>query len=360
MEKREFLKLTSVAGAGLVLAPSLIVSCSVDPKTSKKKYWVWTNVDKEATDDELREKFGQLKSHGITGLLIGGDDERNYTIARELGLETHIWWWTMNRRDEFIMENHPEWYAINRLGESCHDKPPYVDYYRWLCPSKAAVQEYLKEQAIELAKKPYIDGVHLDYVRYCDVILPEALWPKYGLVQDHEMPEFDYCYCDTCRDKFKAKGGEDPLEMEDPPSNQQWLEYRYDSITQVVNMLSAAVHGTGKKISAAVFPTPTIAKKLVRQDWVKWNLDMIFPMVYQGFYNEPVEWVGKAVAEGVTALDGKFPLYAGLYMPDLPNPEDLANAVKFSGESGAEGSSIFAGVSDEHWSAFEKAIALQK
>ena len=174
------------------------------------------------------------------------------------------------------------------------------------------------------------------------------------------MPEYDYCYCDTCRDKFKEKGGQDPLEMTDPPSNEDWLRYRYDSITNVVNLLADAVHETGKQISAAVFPTPTIAKKLVRQDWVKWDLDMVFPMVYQGFYNEPVEWVGKAVDEGVTALKGKFPLYAGLYMPDLPTPEDLSNAVKVSDRRGAEGASIFADVSDEHWAAFEKAIALQK
>ena len=360
MEKRKFLKLASAAGVGLVLAPELLVSCSLDSKNSKKKYWVWTNVDKDATDDELHAKFSALKSHGITGLLLGGDDERNYTIARELGLETHIWWWTMNRRDQEIMENHSDWYAINRLGNSCHDNPPYVDYYRWLCPSKIEVQEYLRSQVIELAKKPYIDGVHLDYVRYCDVILPEALWEKYGLVQDHEMPEYDYCYCDTCRDKFKEKGGQDPLEMVDPPSDQDWLNYRYDSITNVVNLLADAVHGAGKKISAAVFPTPAIAKKLVRQDWVRWNLDMIFPMVYQGFYNESVEWIGKAVEQGVNALDGKVPLYTGLYMPDLSNPKDLSNAVAFSNMNGAEGASLFASVSDAHWIKFEKVIALQK
>ena len=105
MEKRKFLKLASAVGVGMLLAPEFLISCSLDPKNSKKKYWVWTNVDKDATDDELRAKFSALKSHGITGLLIGGDDERNYMLARELGLETHIWWWTMNRRDQEIMEN---------------------------------------------------------------------------------------------------------------------------------------------------------------------------------------------------------------------------------------------------------------
>lgn len=360
MEKREFLKLSSLAASGIVLAPGLLAGCTSATSGPDQKFWVWTNVDTEATDAELREKFSALKAHGITGLLIGGDDERNYIIARELGFETHIWWWTMNRRDQFIMENHPDWYAINRLGESCHDKPPYVDYYRWLCPSKKEVQEYLREQAAELASKPYIDGVHLDYVRYCDVILPEALWEKYGLVQDHEMPEFDYCYCETCRAKFQESGGADPLVMSDPTQDEEWRQYRWDSITHVVNQLAEAVRQEGKQISAAVFPTPKIARKLVRQDWVNWNLDMIFPMVYQGFYNEPVEWVGEAVAQGTRALGGETPLYAGLYLPDLPEPEDLHKAVQLSLANSAAGTSLFANVSDEHWARFEEAIALRK
>ena len=40
-----------------------------------------------------------------------------------------------------------------------------------------------------------VDGVHLDYVRHCDVILPRGLWERYDLVQDIEHPEFDFCYC---------------------------------------------------------------------------------------------------------------------------------------------------------------------
>lgn len=37
----------------------------------------------------------------------------------------------MNRRE--LLDKHPDWYAVNRKGESCHDKPAYVDYYRFLC-----------------------------------------------------------------------------------------------------------------------------------------------------------------------------------------------------------------------------------
>jgi hypothetical protein len=34
----------------------------------------------------------------------------------------------------------------------------------------------------------------LDYVRYPDVILGADLQPKYNIVQDTELPEYDYGY----------------------------------------------------------------------------------------------------------------------------------------------------------------------
>ncbi len=63
-----------------------------------------------------------------------------------------------------------------------------------------------------------LGSYHLDYIRYPDVILPVALWPKYNLVQDKEYPEFDFCYCDVCRDEFKNASGVDPKAIADPPS----------------------------------------------------------------------------------------------------------------------------------------------
>ena len=54
----------------------------------------------------------------------------------------------------------------------------------------------------------------------------------------------------------------------------------------------------------------------------------------------------------VEALDGKMPLYAGLYLPDLQKPESLRVAIEDSLASGAAGVSLFGDVSEEHWEAF--------
>ena len=48
----------------------------------------------------------------------------------------------MNRRE--LLDKHPDWYAVNRKGESCHDKPAYVDYYRFLCPNHQSWRTILR------------------------------------------------------------------------------------------------------------------------------------------------------------------------------------------------------------------------
>jgi hypothetical protein len=80
-------------------------------------------------------------------------------------------------------------------------------------------------------------------------------------------------------------------------------------------------------------------------------------MVYQGFYEEDVEWVGTATREGVAALQGRIPLYSGLYLPDL-GPAELARATELALANGAQGVSLFEGhmPTPEHWDAFEEVV----
>jgi len=64
-------------------------------------------------------------------------------------------------------------------------------------------------------------------------------------------------------------------------------------------------------------------------------------MIYHGFYKEPVQWIGTAVEEGVTSINGKYPLYAGLYLPDFKNLMELEEAIQLSKLNGAAGVSLF-------------------
>ena len=200
-----------------------------------------------------------LKRRGSLLSFFEADSEKHFRAAKAAGLEAHRWMWTFNRAE--LVTSNPDWYSKNRKGESCADHPPYVNYYRWLCPSRPEVQKYLEQQVTDILNKDYIDGIHLDYVRYCDVILPVNLWDHYNLVQTVEMPEYDFCYCEVCRSHFKEQYGVDVTAIQYPDASLSWRLFRYGNITRVVNSLADIAHGKNKKITAAVFPTPEVARR---------------------------------------------------------------------------------------------------
>ena len=139
VDRREFLKTTAQAGLGLGLLGRREHTLTSErrPKNvnNKRKYWIWSGLDRNATTKELKQKYKKLKGHGLDGLFIsGGLDDREFEIIKECGLEVHTWMWTTNRGDQWIRDNHPDWYMVSRSGKSCFDEPPYVGYYRWVSP----------------------------------------------------------------------------------------------------------------------------------------------------------------------------------------------------------------------------------
>ncbi|MCW3462609.1 family 10 glycosylhydrolase [Chitinophaga nivalis] len=352
MDKRHFIKSLGIGGLALAnpLQP-LKAAASPAPSDSRKpkaQHRVWINPDHADTAATLQQRYAAYRKAGITDIFFEDDSPLHFKTAKANGIKAHRWMWTMNRGEKDLLASHPEWYAKNRKGESCANHPPYVDYYRWLCPSKPEVVKYLEQQVEKHLSLDYVDGIHLDYVRFCDVILPVNLWSQYGIDQSKELPEYDFCYCEQCRSAYKAKNGIDPLEIEHPDQSPSWRKFRYDRITNVVNHLAAVARQHKKPISAAVFPTPEIAKRIVRQDWTNWPLNAVCPMIYHGFYRENISWIGDAVAEGVKALHGAFPLYAGLFLPDFKgNYTDLGTAVKLALQNGAAGVSIFGDVNPD-------------
>jgi uncharacterized lipoprotein YddW (UPF0748 family) len=274
MNKREFLKAGLLVGlASQIPLNSEASAIAENKKRKKNKNWVWTNPNQKDTDDDLKTRYTSYKAAGITGIFFEADSERHFRAAKAQGLEAHRWIWTFNRAE--LVSIHPEWYSKNRNGDSCVDKPPYVKYYRWLCPSREEVQQYLEQQVKDILDKDYVDGIHLDYVRYCDVVLPVNLWAKYNIEQTKELPEYDYCYCEVSQAKFKEQYGTDLSSIQYPEASLSWRLFRYNNISRVVNSISAIAHQHKKVITAAVFPTPEVARRNVRQDWTNWKLDGI-------------------------------------------------------------------------------------
>lgn len=345
MNRRAFIGKVSQGALGLTAASLALGerTAAEAASTPQVKNWMWTDGRERSAPEDQTKRFKECRKAGINAVLFSSFNAEVLARAKEEGLETHAWTWALCRGDKELLQKHPDWYDVNRRGDSASDKPAYVNYYHFLCPSREEVRDYLAKIVSDLGDNANLDGIHLDYIRYPDVILPVALWKKYNLVQNEELPQFDYCYCEVCRNAFKKQTGEDPLKLENPPAHAAWRQYRYDTVTKLVNYLVEVAHRKGKQITAAVFPTPSLAKKLVRQDWVNWKLDAVLPMVYHSFYNEQPEWIEKAVREGVTALPKDRPLYAGLYLPDLKG-DDFDRAVKFAMAGGAKGVSLFGGL----------------
>ncbi len=352
-KRRDFIKTGLMAG----MATPFLTGCSsvntpASPETSQnkrfeRKNWFWVNPNHKDNEKDLEVFYKKCREAGIHGVFFEADSEKHFRLAKSQGLEAHRWIWTTNRGEKSLLDSHPDWYAINRKGESCADKPPYVGYYRWLCPSREEVQQYIINDMCTQLDKDYIDGIHLDYVRFCDVVLPVNLWEKYHIVQTQELPEYDYCYCDVCKTKFKEWSGNDLDAIEYPEASLSWRQYRYNAITNLVNRIVKEANTRKKPITAAVFPTPEVARRNVRQDWINWNLDGVCPMIYHGFYKEKVAWIGDAVAEGIRGIDGRFPLYAGLFLPDFANNQEVEDGMRYALSNGASGISVFGKMTDE-------------
>jgi len=348
--RRRFLQNSAFGFASLVSLNSTAVIKSTTAR--KLKNWIWISPNLRLSDDDWKKRFEKLKKAGIDALLPeiykGGSAyfgsnrhpvkaeflERFIPLAKSFDLEVHTWMWTMPCLQKKIQENHPDWYNVNRLEESSLNKPAYVNYYKFLCPAKEKVHEFIQGTVEELCQFE-IDGIHLDYVRYPDVILPKGLWAKYDLVQDKEYPQFDYCYCETCRNKFNKQQGIDPLKIKEPSEHQAWLQFRYDQVTNLVNnKLVPTGHKNGKVMSAAVFPN----WKNVRQEWPVWKLDAVFPMLYNKYYFENADWIKNHCKKGNESLKYNSKLYSGL-MIDEPNI--LKENILKSFEGRAKGVSLF-------------------
>lgn len=334
-----------------ILILTVLFSCNKErnsssslPEKSEEKFVfaTWAHSGGVFDKEKWENKLAFYDSLGISEVLVGGNPEFLAELipqAAKRDIKIHAWMWTLNRPNDTIANKHPEWYAVNRAGKNSLEYRAYVDYYQWLSPFHPEAREYIKNNVRKLTKLKGLASIHLDYVRYVDVILGADLQPKYNLVQDREMPEYDYGYHPIARKKFKDIFGKDPQNFEHPELSTEWRQFRLNAITTLVNELVEIAHKNDHKITAAVFPFPEMSRQMVRQAWNDWNLDAAYPMLYNNFYRENINWIGFATEQGVNAVN--FPIYSGLYNPALKNPDDLEKAIRLAKEKGARGFSIF-------------------
>lgn len=358
---------------------------SLTPGIKAYGWYVWES-DK-VSEDSLFILFREWHSHGLRGVCVnnGFDYEkiaRCALIAHRAGLEYHAWAPTVIHGGK-----DSTWYTVNRWGKSAFvaKDRAYVEYYQTLDPHNPDVINFLIEAYLKMAAIPHVDYVQLDYIRYADAILAEGLWDKYDAQIHHqwrdkkgkvyEYPGADYCYCDACCADFSSKSGIDIRKVieqgGDPATIAEWAQFRCDVITKLVNSICDTLHAHGYKISADVFPGPEgYAEQMVRQQWRKWNVDMLFPMNYNDFYLKDARWVCEITKQECQGM--KKPIFSGLFIcPDWQNkadvtdpensgliPSELGTAIKGSIAAGAAGICLFTPdrMSEEHWKIFEQIV----
>jgi uncharacterized lipoprotein YddW (UPF0748 family) len=344
-----------------ILILLISISCTSKKKEVKKAstftFSSWANAGKEFKKEVWEKKLNYYDSLGISEILVGGNPEvlkQIIPLANEKNIKVHGWMWTLNRPGDTIANKHPEWYAVNRNGQNSLEYRAYVNYYQWLSPFHPEAREHIKNNAKKLMEVDGLASVHLDYVRYPDVILGADLQPKYNLVQETEMPEYDYDYHPIAREGFKKIFDKDPIDYKHPELSTEWRQFRLNAVTSLVNEIIDIAHAKNKKVTAAVFPFPEMSRQMVRQAWNDWNLDTAYPMLYQNFYRENINWIGFATKQGVSDVD--FPIISGLYAPALRDAKDLEKAILIAKKNGAKGISIFTadGLTKEQQAVFVK------
>lgn len=263
--------------------------------------------------------------------------------AKRNGLKVHAWVVALNKPNEELTAKNKGWFVVSREGESCVDNPPYVDGYKWLCPSNDEAKSYFMGTIQELMETYDLDGIHLDYIRLPDLFLPEGLRERYGLEREIDVyrGKFDFCYCEKCRYGFKKEFGVDPLKI--GFGSRKWYEWhawRAERITGIVKNVHRTVKSYDNTIetSAAVFATPGYAYRIVFQKWGEWPLDSFEPMIYHEYYGKNIRWIGEAVMEGVSC--GKT-VVAGVQFEFLRSRRDVEEAVNVAMEKGAGGVCFF-------------------
>jgi hypothetical protein len=344
-------------------APEALDNFKLKTDDERPRIWCWDTYNPEKDYNAILQK---MVAHGMTGLLLKADVEgyqKVAPIAEEKGVELHAWMWILNNPK--IAKDHPEWLSVNREGYSLAEKKAYVDYYKFLCPAIPEARAAIYEQVGEILDIEGVHGISCDYTRYVDVVLPETLQPKYGIVQDKEYPEWDYGYHPFMIEKFKKKYGYDPREQVEPAFDLNWSQFRYEQVNEIVNELVEQAHAKGKEVSASPFPSPTVARRICKQDWKNWNLDFVFPMTYYGFYGgTDQQWIADCIKESKAAMEAQqAEVYAGFYLPDHRNDTlDLVTAAQSAINNKASGISVFdLNAMDEFsWAAIDSIVVLLK
>jgi uncharacterized lipoprotein YddW (UPF0748 family) len=230
----------------------------------------------------------------------GGDPLRALLAAAHAqGLRVHAWVNVlslgMHRDGPLLASLGPGAVQVDRDGRSLLDYPelqvPEVErrFVRlgtpavWLDPGAPGVATRLAAVFGELAARyPELDGLHLDYIRYPDVI-PFTPGSRFDV-------GLDFGFGEASRAHFREQSGLEAPFRDDSRNADAFDDWRREQVTAVVREIGAVAHGVrpGLELSAAVWAYPERAYLSLQQDWTRWlEQDLLSFAVAMAYTRDP-------------------------------------------------------------------------
>ena len=322
------------------------VSCTEKKAVEYPMFWTWLE---DLPDIDMESAFTHMEEAGLDAVMLHAASAEDYRkdveIARRHGITVYAWVWTLNpprQERPQMLEQHPDWFSVNRKGDSVVDYKAYVNSYKFLCPALPEVRDYLVQKVKDICAIDGVEGICLDYCRLIDGVLPISLAYNYGLFQDGEVfPEYDFGYHPAMLEKFQARYGYDPREKEDPTRDDTWNQFRCDQVTEVANLLCEAAHAAGKAVTASPFSAAGVSRFMVYQEWWKWNLDLVHPMAYTDFYTMDPSFARDATLANQLVKGAGTTLMCGVDTELGGDPEFIFEKMDAAFSAGAQGISLY-------------------
>ena len=255
--------------------------------------------------------------------------EQCKAACRKYGLKMHVWkvcWYHGEATSKAFSED------LKRKGRLCVSRKGQP-HERWSCQSDPENRRLEVDAMVELALEKGVDGIHFDYIRYCE--------------------RTRYCFCDGCRARFERQIGRKvenwPQDTDmGGPLYDEWVRFRCGNVTAVVREVSEKVKKARPdvEISAAVFRDYKTTGAERGQDWLSWCreglLDFICPMNYT---DKPEEF-NACIRSQRDALRGlKTRLYPGLSFEcagyKYSDPRLTAREIQMVREAGLNGFAVY-------------------
>jgi len=272
--------------------------------------------------------------------------------AHARGLRVHAWVNVLslasNPQAPIIKALGRDAVLVDQKGRSLLDYPDFAvpppdgRYYRmgtpavYLDPAAPGVAEHLAAAFAELlALYPGFDGLHLDYVRYPDV-LPFSPGTRFGV-------GLSFGHGEATRARFRAETGLSAPFGDSLMNGNRFDDWRRAKLSELVERvgMQARAARPGLAMSAAVWAYPDRAYLAIFQDWRGWLdvglLDFAVPMLYS-----KDDRLLRYRIEGYAGLPYANRIWAGLGVWLFANnPARALAQLRTTGAHGPLGSALF-------------------